>query len=62
MIQKTKNTFYTLNSNGLNTYKKKVALFDSFKDVKFDIIFLQETRFIKNQRTVSTAKRLASLF
>ena len=40
-------TFYTLNARGLNTYKKRVALFDWFKDVKFDIIFLQETHFIK---------------
>ena len=39
-------TFYTLNARGLNTYKKRVALFDWFKDVKFDIIFLQETHFI----------------
>ena len=40
-------TFYTLNARGLNTYKKRVALFDWFKDVKFDIIFLQETHLIK---------------
>ena len=45
-------TFYTLNARGLNTYKKRVALFDLFKDVKFEIIFLQETRFIKRKMNI----------
>ena len=43
-------TFYTLNARDLNTYKKREALFDWFKDVKFDIIFLQETHFIKKKK------------
>ena len=38
-------TFYTLNARGLNTYKKRVALFDWFKNVKFDIIFSARNAF-----------------
>lgn len=42
---------YSLNVRGLNTYKKRTILFDWLKDVQYDIIFLQETHFVKEQES-----------
>jgi exonuclease III len=43
-------SFYSLNARGLNTYKKRVILFDWLNDTNIDIICLQKTHFIENQK------------
>ena len=43
-------SFYSFNARGLNTYKKRVILFDWLHDTNIDIICLQETHFIENQK------------
>lgn len=42
-------TFFSLNVRGFNTFKKRTILFDWLRDVKYDVIFLQETHFVENQ-------------
>ena len=39
----------SLNARCLNTYKKRVILFDWLRDAELDVIFLQETHFVKEQ-------------
>ena len=41
----------SLNVRGLNTYKKRVTLFDWLKNAELDIILLQETHFVKEQES-----------
>lgn len=40
---------FSLDVRGLNTYKKRTPLFDWLKNDKYDVIFLQETHFVKQQ-------------
>ena len=49
-------TFFSLNVRGLNTYKKRTILFDWLRDVKYDVIFLQETHFVENQECIYNSR------
>ena len=46
----------SLNVRGLNTYKKRVTLFDWLRDAELDVIFLQETNFVKEQESYYTSR------
>lgn len=60
-------TLFSLNARGLNTYQKRITLFDWLKDTQFDIVFLQENHFVKknehiyNSRSFGVKKKKRSL-
>ena len=39
--------FISVNTRGLNCIEKRTKFYDWFRDIKIDIIFLQETHFIE---------------
>lgn len=49
-------TLFSLNARGLNTYQKRITLFDWLKDAQFDIIFLQETHFVKENEHIYNSR------
>ena len=53
-----KNTlsFLSLNARGLNTYKKRITLFEWIRDSNFDIICLQETHFVKEHEFIYNSR------
>ena len=42
----------SLNVRGLNSYEKRIVLFDWLRDAEYDVICLQETHFIKSREFV----------
>lgn len=50
-------TLFSLNARGFNTYQKRITVFDSLKDAQFDIVFLQEAHFVKENERVYNLRR-----
>ena len=46
----------SLNVRGLNSYEKRIVLFDWLRDAEYDVICLQETHFIKSRECVYNSR------
>ena len=53
---------FSLNARGLNTYEKRIVLYDWLQDLDIDIVLLQETHYIESREYQYNARWMGSSF